>query len=1145
MGSGITVGFLCRYRMGDLADRLRVCKHLGDIHMARMVPVFLVVQMGLIGLSVPCHGEDAEPASSAVLWEIGQPDGTANEFALAPEGFARFSYDGFYHVGVSDASRDWPYAHPSPSDRFGGQRPHTFTIVFSLASVPEAGGCRLECRTANAHQDTPPHLRFDINGKTFDRRLEAGTQVTPILRSATEGHPQQFFIEFPSELLREGENRVAISNLAGSWFLYDYVALTTPPGAALDPEPKVVTYLQSARPLPALFQDGAELCQGVRLEIRHLGEPCQGTVGIGEDPAVSIALRHGPQFVDVRHRPVTEASTRTVRLAIDDSPVGEASVDLKPVRPWVVYLLHHTHLDIGYTHTQPDVERVQWKNLEQALDLIDATRDLPTGAQFKWLPEGMWALESYLDQAAPAARERFFEAIRAGRVGLDALYGNELTALCRPEELLELPGYARRIADAHDLPLDSAMITDVPGYTWGLVPALALSGIHYLSIGPNASHRIGYTLSTWGDRPFYWISPSGEDRVLCWMAGKAYSWFHRGPLRDDQGIFDYLDALDQGDYPYDMVQVRYNIGGDNGPPDPGISDFVKQWNETYAYPKLLLATSSEAFHAFEEEYGAQVPEVRGDFTPYWEDGAASSARETALNRASAERLVQAEILWSLAGAVDYPGDAFAAAWRNALLYDEHTWGAHNSISEPQSDFAQQQWTVKQAFATDADAQSKELLSGAVGQACRPDDEAAGSVMVFNTLSWPRTDVVVLPAQLKRRGDRVEDDGGNSVPSQRLSNGDLAFLAHDVPALGAARYTVHEGEQERGSEVRVEGSSVSSSGVSVRIDETTGAIASILAGDAEYVDSTGGIGLNEYLYVAGRDPKDPQRNGAVTIRTGERGPGFGSLIVESAAPGCRALTREVRLIAGLDRIDLIDTIDKEAVYDPEAVHLAFPFAVPGGVVRMDIPWAVVRPDVDQLEGACKNYFTVQRWADISNDTRGVTWATLDAPLIELGAITNDPRIVGWIEHIGATTTLYSYVMNNYWETNYKAAQDGPTVFRYALRFHGAYDQADAQCFGVERSQPLIAAPAAADDAALPSRLQVSPKGVLVTSIRPGTGGQGWILRLFNGNDQAAEATLTWGGTTPSSLRSQDGTIMSPAGDISMPPYGIATLDVVWE
>ena len=79
-------------------------------------------------------------------------------------------------------------------------------------------------------------------------------------------------------------------------------------------------------------------------------------------------------------------------------------------------------------------------------------------------------------------------------------------------------------------------------------------------------------------------------------------------------------------------------------PTRRLPDVVKNWNATHAYPKLVIATTSELFREFEKRYGDKIPVVRGDFTPYWEDGAGSSARETALNRASAERLVQAETL---------------------------------------------------------------------------------------------------------------------------------------------------------------------------------------------------------------------------------------------------------------------------------------------------------------------------------------------------------------------------------------------------------------------------------------------------------------------------------------------------------------------
>ena len=93
-----------------------------------------------------------------------------------------------------------------------------------------------------------------------------------------------------------------------------------------------------------------------------------------------------------------------------------------------------------------------------------------------------------------------------------------------------------------------------------------------------------------------------------------------------------------------------------------------------------------------------------------------------------------------------------------------------------------------------------------------------------------------------------------------------------------------------------------------------------------------------------------------------------------------------MVDGLDHVDIINVLDKKAVRREEAVHLGYAFNVPGGTMRMDIPWAVMRPEVDQLPGA-RNYFTVGRWVDVSNKQYGVTWATLDAPFVEVAAITS--------------------------------------------------------------------------------------------------------------------------------------------------------------
>jgi len=616
-----------------------------------------------------------------------------------------------------------------------------------------------------------------------------------------------------------------------------------------------------------------------------------------------------------------------------------------------------------------------------------------------------------------------------------------------------------------------------------------------------------------------------------------------------------LQRMEADGYPYDLVQLRHCMG-DNAGPGVDLAEFAKDWNTKYAYPKVVIATTADMMRDLRERYGDRLPEVRGDFTPYWEDGAGSSARETALNRDAAERLAQAEALFAMRQPAKYPDEAFYQAWRNVILYDEHTWGAHCSISEPDNPFTTSQWAIKQKFALDADAQSRELLAASLA-----GGGAAGgkAVDIFNTCAWTRTDLVVLPKDLAPAGagDAVKDADGRPVPSQRLSTGELAVLARDVPPLAAKRFTLSAGPAPAAGPMpaagaaRADGAALATADLAVKLDAASGAIVSLTsraAGGGELVDAASGVGLNSYFYVVGADRDHPQPAGPARLRVKEKGPLVASLVAESDAPGCNRLVREVRVTAGLGRVDLINLLDKKAIRAKEGVHLGFAFSVKDGIMRMDTPFAVVRPEQDQIPGACKNWFTVQRWVDVSNADVGVTWATVDAPLVEVGGLT--ACLIGglagsplWLEHIEPSQTLYSWAMNNHWHTNYRADQEGPTTFRYALRPHGAFDAAAAQRFGTEQSQPLVATPAAAGEPPAAPLRRVEPAGVLATALKPSRDGKAWIVRLFNPGDRPQTATLTWSDPAPAVIRLKgfEGDAGEKvAGPIQMAPYEIVTL-----
>lgn len=911
------------------------------------------------------------------------------------------------------------------------------------------------------------------------------------------------------------------------------------------PQPAPEGVVLDVRACPVLERSGAAALQPVRVRIVYpCAEPVEAVLRVEGLPAQTLQLSLGTREIEMRGPPAMTPRTLQSVLESGGRPLAKVETAVKPPRDWQIYILAHSHVDIGYTETQADVEEKQIRNIARGLEMAKATASNPEGSRYKWNVEVLWAVESYLRRQTPEKQREFYEAVRKGQIGLDALYGNELTALCRPEELLRLFRYATRLGAQCGVPVEAAMISDVPGYTWGVVSAMAEAGVKYWSIGPNYIDRIGSTLVHWENKPFYWVGPSGQDKVLCWVPYQGYANSHKTPpAQKTRFVLDLVEGLETADYPYDLIHLRWSGYGDNAVPDELIPEFVRDWNEKYISPRLILSTTAEAFRAFEQRYGARIPRVSGDWTPYWEDGAASSARETALNRAAAERLVQAETLFAMLSPAAYsPGD-FDRAWREVILYDEHTWGAHNSVSQPDLPFVKEQWRVKQSFALNAASQSSNLLEKALAQ--HAGEPVKGTLDVFNTLSWPRTELVTIPREKSAAGDRVLGARGGPVASQRLKNGDLAFLAADVPAFASERFILAAGPGGTAGGVKAEATRLTGPNLSLELDPKTGVITSLRWGGRELAAASNG--LNRYLYLPGSALAGvlPAANAQITVK--EPGPLVASLLVELDAPGCRSLTTEIRLVDGLDRVEILNTLDKKAVREKEGVHFGFGFNIPGGVMRVDIPFAVMRPEQDQIPGACKNWLTVSRWLDLANAEGGVTWAALDAPLIEVGTLTGnllgsqtDPK--AWIEHLAPSQSFYSWVMNNHWHTNYRAEQEGLAVFRYYLRPHRGYSAVDAARFGIASSQPLLAAPAAGKTLRKP-RLSVEGLGTLVTSFKPSDDGKAWIVRLFGAGGKAERVKLAWADPKPAAVFQSDlSEKQGPPqyGPVEVPAWGLVTL-----
>jgi len=369
----------------------------------------------------------------------------------------------------------------------------------------------------------------------------------------------------------------------------------------------------------------------------------------------TVFMPPGDMFRETNVRVLIEGENQQLQTELRVPPL--------PIRN--LYILPHSYIDIGYTHHQDSVLKLQWANLEKAIQLCRKTQYLPNGARFKWNSEVLWAVNDYLENASQEKKDRLLSAIRKGWIGLDGLYANLLTGLSTEEELIHAFDAANRLRKEYNFKINGLMITDVPGFSWGLIPAMVQNGIRYFSAGPNfvphlphKGFRVGLTHETWGDVPFYWISSSGKEKILFWASGKGYSWFHdwlKGRLSKsgEQPIWEYINELEQKNYPYDLAYLRYTIGG--------------------------------------------------DFTPYWKDGVKSSAFETALNRRTANLLVTAEKQWRIrqTQANNFVEEASSPLFgvadakfkeevndidRSLCRFYEHTFGSNLTFSNPYSLF---------------------------------------------------------------------------------------------------------------------------------------------------------------------------------------------------------------------------------------------------------------------------------------------------------------------------------------------------------------------------------------------------------------------------------------------------------------------------
>jgi alpha-mannosidase len=1069
-------------------------------------------------------------AAGETLWSIGKADQTGKEFAIfgkSKDFLSSYPQGLTFTVGKSPDSA-WPFVHPGPLDKWAGSKSHDLKIRFALDSAP-AGICALVVNAVSAHPRTP-FMRVRVNGHEGGFRCSGGGDQG-VVWDESKKSPKTFRFEFLPKLLRTGQNEIELAITSGCWVLYDELHLEvgkTPPDSGLD--------FARVEPSPCYVRCGEADCPAVRVTAinRDRERACEAIARCGGDSRSSrVRLTFGE---NVLYLPVPPASKDTpMELTLSaGTDIQTTGIVAKPGRKWTLYVVPSIHTDIGYTDRQVDVFKRHNDNLDKVLAMCRKNPSL------KWNIEVAWEVENYLAGRPQREHEGLLRAMRSGRIGLQAGYLNFLTALMSDEAMNRYAAYAKELSDLYGVPFESALMTDIPSAGWGLCGAMAGSGIRWFAEGCNADR--GPMLPNSGIRtPFYWEAPDGR-RVLTWLTNSYAQSRGLAEPHDLVGMQEYVSdcvrPYDCADYPYDAIYV-YGAFFDNAEVDRNYASLVGEWNRKIAWPKIVLGDGTGFFRAIEKDHGTSLTVRRGDFGAYWEDGAGSTAFETILHMGSQRRASAAETLWALAKLADpsvrHPAEQFRQAWKDILFYAEHTWGAAGSVHAPDDAMTRDQWEFKGRYAHDADRETRELEIGGMSAYLRTVSAGAGDVVVVNTMSWPRSGLVQMPSGVPRDAGIV-DEQDVSVPTQ-VTDGSLLAYVTNVPAFGHRVLKLH-----KGTAVPAQTSNtLENSFYSVRLDPQRG-VTSIIDRQTgrELVDQASPYTLGQVVYAAGGEhtrimqhsettPTQVAMNGdgadglkppdgvllltraqVASASVVEGGPLFSEARIASAAPSMPQIETIVRLYHHEKRLSFdVQITSKTEIRRKEAVYVAFPLAATQPKFRLGMTNAVADPKKDFIHGACHEWYCVQDFVSCKDGGSGheVVWCSPDAPLITLSDV-NRGR---WLADADISTpTLFSYVMNNYWHTNYKAGQGGDFRFRYELTScNSEMSDSDALRFARHVATPLAAGAATGSGSFSPQPPRRLTVEGAIASLGCSDNGD-TILRLRNADERADEARITlWG------------------------------------
>jgi alpha-mannosidase len=847
-----------------------------------------------------------------------------------------------------------------------------------------------------------------------------------------------------------------------------------------------------------------------------------------------------------------------------DASIRTAQAKLKDLKPFLeqftIRIVGNSHIDMAWLWPWTETVEVVRNTFRSVLDLM---REYP---DFKFTMSSARTYE-WMQEKYPDLFQEIVQRVKEGRWEvIGGMWVEPDLNMPDGESLVRQILVGKRYFQKNfGVDVKIGWNPDSFGYNWQLPQIYKKSGMDYF-----VTQKLlwAHEFTTFPYKLFWWQAPDGS-RLLTYFPHDYAGGIDAVPLALDVSV--WMPSI-YGPKLTDRPQMMhlYGVGDHGGGPTRVMLDHADQLRAPDAvFPQLRFSFAGDFFNDLEKKLPSmQVPTWDGELYFQYHRGVFTTQSETKRRiRRAEENVLNAEKFASLASLYGrpYPQDGMELTWKN-LLFD------HFHDIMPGSGIAVNYLDAKRNL-EDVDRSAHIVTMSSLREiAAHVNTEGDGvPVMVFNPLSWSRSDATELEAQLPApaRQIAVVDSNGKPAETQLLSLDRATHRAKFLivartPPFGYETYFVRPAATRAPVHSMLKASSspqedvLENDFIRVKIDPQTGCMTSLFDkrsnGEAlaPAETDTGGPKDRICANLLQTFVDKPQRwdawnidadfekqhwdlDKADEVKLIESGPLRAVIEVKNHFQSS-TFVRDITLYASLPRVDVkmhADWHEKHIL-----LKVAFPVSAHSDHATYEIPFGSVERPTTRKTPAEQAQFEVpaQRWADISDGKHGFS-------------LLNDCKY-GY-DAKGNVLRL-SLLRSPEWPDPH--ADEGEHDFTYSLYPHaGGWKGAFTIRQGYQLNYKLISMQVEKHEGALPpfhSFLRTDSDNVIVTAIKKAEDDNALILRFYEWAGKEGDVKIRFSSGAESAVETN---LMEVAGaglpvngdaiTVHTGPYQIKTIKLI--